>query len=57
VAERRRSKKQIPKFASEEDERRFWAEHDATEFIDWKAAQKRQFPNLKPTPLTSAAHR
>jgi predicted DNA binding CopG/RHH family protein len=43
------TKKQIPKFASEEDERKFWAEHDSTEFIDWQAAQKRRFPNLKPS--------
>ena len=40
---------QIPEFRSEEDERNFWAEHDSTEFIDWKAAERRRFPNLKPS--------
>jgi predicted DNA binding CopG/RHH family protein len=42
-------KKRIPEFHSEEEERSFWAEHDSTEFIDWQAAQKRRFPNLKPS--------
>ena len=43
------TKKQIPKFGSEEDERNFWAEHDSTEFIDWKPAQRLRLPNLKPS--------
>jgi predicted DNA binding CopG/RHH family protein len=43
------TKKQIPEFRSEEDERNFWAEHDSTEFIDWQTAQRRRFPNLKPS--------
>ena len=43
------TKKQIPEFRSEAAERTFWAEHDSTEFIDWQAAQRRRFPNLKPS--------
>ncbi|MGI8959695.1 MAG: BrnA antitoxin family protein [Bryobacteraceae bacterium] len=43
------TKKQIRKFPSEEDERRFWAEHDSTDFIDWQSAQRVRFPNLKPS--------
>ncbi len=43
------TKKKIPDFPSEESERNFWAEHDSTEFIDWQAASRRKFPNLKPT--------
>ncbi len=43
------TKKQVPEFPSEEKERRFWATHDSTEFIDWQAAPRRKFPNLKPT--------
>ena len=27
--------KKIPKFKSEEDERKFWAEVDSSEYIDW----------------------
>ena len=41
--------KTIPEFKSEDDERDFWAKHDSTEFIDWNGAQRRKFPNLKPT--------
>jgi predicted DNA binding CopG/RHH family protein len=43
------TKKQIPMFRSEEDERKFWAKNDSTEFIDWQSGQKRRFPNLKPS--------
>jgi predicted DNA binding CopG/RHH family protein len=43
------TKKPVPEFRSEEDERNFWAKHDSTGFIDWQAAQRRRFPNLKPS--------
>jgi len=43
------TKKQIPQFRTEEEERRFWSEHDSTEFIDWHAAERRRFPHLKPS--------
>ena len=43
------TKKQIPEFRSEDDERGFWAKHDSTQFVDWQAAQRRRFPNLKPS--------
>ncbi|HEY7391938.1 MAG TPA: BrnA antitoxin family protein [Bryobacteraceae bacterium] len=42
-------KKPIPKFFSEDAEREFWADHDSTEFIDWRTGRCRKFPNLKPT--------
>jgi predicted DNA binding CopG/RHH family protein len=42
-------RKQIPKFESEEQERSFWAEHDSADFVDWSGAQRRAFPNLRPT--------
>jgi hypothetical protein len=41
--------KPMPEFRSEDGERKFWAEHDSTAFIDWQSAQRRKFPNLKPT--------
>ncbi|MBI5207298.1 MAG: BrnA antitoxin family protein [Candidatus Firestonebacteria bacterium] len=41
--------KKIPKFKNEDDERTFWANHDSTEYIDWKKAKKVIFPNLKPS--------
>jgi len=27
----------------------FWATRDSTEFIDWRSAGRRKFPNLKPS--------
>ena len=42
-------KRQIPKFKSEEEERKFWAEEDTTEYIDWSQSRKAKFPNLKPS--------
>jgi predicted DNA binding CopG/RHH family protein len=41
--------KAIPEFRSEDQERQFWSTHDSTAFIDWSSAQRRRFPNLKPT--------
>lgn len=41
--------KHLPKFKNEADERKFWADNDSSEFIDWKKAQHAVFPNLKPT--------
>jgi predicted DNA binding CopG/RHH family protein len=43
------TKKQIPEFRSEDNERKFWSTHDSTGFIDWEGARRRKFPNLKPT--------
>ncbi|MBV9227478.1 MAG: BrnA antitoxin family protein [Acidobacteriaceae bacterium] len=43
------TKKQIPEFRSEEEERKFWATHDSTRFINWCTAQRYKLPNLKPT--------
>jgi predicted DNA binding CopG/RHH family protein len=43
------TKKRVPEFRSEESEREFWASHDSTGFIDWRAAGRRKFPNLKPS--------
>ena len=45
-------KKRIPKFRSEAEERRFWATHDSTEYLDWSKAKRVLFPNLKPSVKT-----
>ncbi len=42
-------RKPVPPFASEDQERAFWASHDSTDFVDWTKAEPRSFPNLKPT--------
>lgn len=44
-----KSKKAIPRFANEDQERKFWAEHDTTELFDWSKAVQPAFPELKPS--------
>ncbi|MBI4064811.1 BrnA antitoxin family protein [Candidatus Gottesmanbacteria bacterium] len=44
--------KPIPRFKTEDEERKFWATHDSTEYIDWSKAQRVSFPNLKRTNFT-----
>ena len=42
-------KKPIPQFKNEDQERKFWNEHDSTEYVDWSKARSVIFPNLKPS--------
>lgn len=44
--------KTMPKFKTEEAERKFWAEHDSTEYVNWSKAKRAVFPNLKPSTKT-----
>ena len=44
--------KKFPKFASEEEERRFWAKHDITDYFDSSKPTKASFPNLKQSSRT-----
>ena len=46
------SKKAIPRFESEDDEREFWAGHDVVDYFDWDKAAKGSFPALKPSTTT-----
>lgn len=41
--------KKIPEFKSEDEERRFWASHDSTGYVDWKRAKRVVLPELKPS--------
>jgi predicted DNA binding CopG/RHH family protein len=41
--------KKIPKFKNEKEEREFWANHDSTDYINWKKAKKVILPKLKPS--------
>jgi predicted DNA binding CopG/RHH family protein len=45
----RRSKKSIPHFANEDEERCFWAKHDVLGYFDWDKAIQPSFPSLKPS--------
>jgi CopG antitoxin of type II toxin-antitoxin system len=33
-------KKKIPKFKSEDEERKFWATADSTEYVNWSSAKR-----------------
>lgn len=48
----KKNPKKIPQFKNEDDERKFWATHDSTPYLDWSNAQRALFPNLKPTKST-----
>ena len=45
-------KKLLPKFASEAAERRFWATHDSTQYVDYQQGKRTLFPNLEPSVKT-----
>jgi predicted DNA binding CopG/RHH family protein len=44
--------KTLPRFTSEEEERKFWEQNDSSDYLDWSKAQKAVLPNLKPTTKT-----
>jgi len=48
----KKSLKPIPRFATEAEEREFWATHDTTEYLDWSKARRAVFPNLRPSTET-----
>lgn len=45
-------KKKVPHFRDEAQERRFWATHDSTDYVDWSQAREIAFPNLQPSTET-----
>jgi predicted DNA binding CopG/RHH family protein len=45
-------KKAVPKFRTEDDERKFWASHDSTDYVEWRKAARGTLPNLKPSSQT-----
>ena len=44
--------KKVPDFKSEDAERRFWATHDSSDYVDWGGAKPVRLPNLKPSTET-----
>jgi len=46
------NRKRIPKFKSEDEERKFWATHSPLDFYDTKRARRVTLPNLKPSVKT-----
>ncbi len=44
--------RKMPKFKNEKEERDFWSDHDATDYVDFADAREALFPSLKPTTRT-----
>lgn len=45
----KKPKKAAPDFASGDEERKFWAKHDTTEYFDWDHAVQPKLTELKPS--------
>jgi predicted DNA binding CopG/RHH family protein len=45
-------KKSPPRFKSEDAERKFWATHDSTDFVDWSKGKRVTLAKLKPSSQT-----
>jgi predicted DNA binding CopG/RHH family protein len=41
--------KEIPRFKSEDEERKFWATADSTKYVDWSRAKTKNLVNLRPS--------
>jgi predicted DNA binding CopG/RHH family protein len=44
--------KKLPEFRTEDEERDFWATHDATDYVDFRRARRAVLPELKPSVRT-----
>ena len=42
-------KKKVTEFRNEEDERKFWASADSTEYVDWASGKRTKLVQLKPS--------
>jgi predicted DNA binding CopG/RHH family protein len=42
-------KKNLPEFKSEDEERKFWATADSTEYLDWTSGTRKKLVQLKPS--------
>ncbi|MFW6333506.1 MAG: CopG family antitoxin [Thermodesulfobacteriota bacterium] len=45
-------KKKIPEFKTEAEERRFWQQHDSSEYLDWADSEEVVLPRLKASTRT-----
>jgi predicted DNA binding CopG/RHH family protein len=46
------TRRQIPRFETEDQERDFWSAHDSTDYLDWAKARRVTLANLKPSTRT-----
>jgi predicted DNA binding CopG/RHH family protein len=49
---KKRSKRMVPEFRSEQQERAFWSRADSVDYVEWSTARRVVFPKLKPTQRT-----
>ena len=49
---RNKAKKRVPRHASEENERDFWAVAESSDYVDWRKARRVAFPDLRPSTRT-----
>ena len=42
------TKKELPEFKNKMEERKFWEDHDSTDYLDWDESKTARFPKLKP---------
>jgi predicted DNA binding CopG/RHH family protein len=49
---KKESKRAVPELRSEKEEREFWARADSADHVDWSAARRVVFSELKPTQRT-----
>jgi predicted DNA binding CopG/RHH family protein len=43
------TKKKIPDFKTQDEERKFWASADSTEYVDWQSGSRKKLVNLRPS--------
>jgi predicted DNA binding CopG/RHH family protein len=43
------TRKPIPRFETEAEERAFWENRDSSDYVDWNEAERVRFANLKPS--------
>jgi predicted DNA binding CopG/RHH family protein len=43
------TKKKLPEFKNEDEERKFWADADSTEYVDWSSGKRKRLVHLKPS--------
>ena len=46
---KRAARQSLPRFANEDEERRFWAKHDTADYFDWSRAVRPTLPDLRPS--------
>ena len=49
-------KKKLPEFKNEDDERKFWATADSTEYVDWRSGKRKKLVRLGALNVLATRH-